>query len=92
MRTLKEILLAAATACDATGRDNCIRVWRFKDAPPELRALSQSGGDEDWLLLVPDGITEEYGWLPWVNVPSFGSCRVDMYPIAGATVFIGCHA
>jgi hypothetical protein len=94
MRTLKEILLAAAAACDAAAptRYACIRVWRFKDAPPELRALSQVGGDEDWLALVPDQMIEEYGWPSWLDAPSFGCAGVDKYPIAGAVVLIGCHA
>lgn len=32
---------------------NHIRVWRFDDAPEELRDLSHHGGDEDWLALIP---------------------------------------
>jgi len=32
---------------------NHIRVWAWKDAPEELKALSQHGGDEDWLALLP---------------------------------------
>jgi hypothetical protein len=28
-------------------------VWRFEDAPEPYRALSQHGGDEDWIIVVP---------------------------------------
>lgn len=30
-------------------------VWAFHDAPSELQALSEHGGDEDWLVLWPPG-------------------------------------
>lgn len=91
MRTLKELLIQAAGAIDAYSVDDCIKVWRFKDAPPELKALSDNGGDEDWLAVVPDDIAGGY-YVPWLEGPSFGCAHVLTYPIAGAIVFIGCHA
>lgn len=30
-------------------------VWAWDDAPEELQAYSEHGGDEDWLVLVPAG-------------------------------------
>lgn len=30
-----------------------ILLWRFEDAPEELQALSNNGGDEDWLAEIP---------------------------------------
>ncbi len=30
-----------------------ILVWRFEDAPEEFRRLSQNGGDEDYVVLIP---------------------------------------
>jgi len=30
-----------------------ISIWRFHEAPEELRALSTHGGDEDWLAELP---------------------------------------
>ncbi len=36
---------------------NHLRVWRFEDAPTELRLLSRHDpGDEKWLALVPPGL------------------------------------
>jgi len=87
MRTLKEALLAAAAAIDQAGdEDWCIRIWPFAAAPPELRALSQAGGDEDWLAVVPDKLAGEY--FPWPGT-GFGSCGIESHPIAGALVYIG---
>lgn len=39
-------------------------VWKFHDAPQELRDLSQNGGDEDWLVELPPG-WDEYGLPFW---------------------------
>ena len=69
-----------------------IQVWRFADAPEDMRALSINGGDEDWLAVVPP----EYGdeWIAWLCPGGpFGVCDVDEYPQPdGRRVFIGCHA
>lgn len=40
---------------------NPILVWEWKDAPQELRALSEHGGDEDWVAEVPPAVDE---WHP----------------------------
>ena len=32
---------------------NCMLIWNWSDAPPELRALSQHGGDENFVAYVP---------------------------------------
>jgi hypothetical protein len=43
---------------------NFIVIWRFEDAPEELQALSDHGGDEDWVALVPPNLKDEYiGWM-----------------------------
>ncbi len=49
-----------------------IKVWMFKDAPRELRALSRSGGEggEDWFVLIPSEYTNkvlEYGLPFWME-------------------------
>lgn len=76
-----------------------ILVWKFYDAPESLQTLSDNGGDEDWLAVVPEG----YGYIGWIEGGSqFGCCGVqtvhhvtvmelpDTY--SGATVYIGSHA
>lgn len=92
MRTLRDTLLAAAVALESTPQSDHIKVWPFKDAPPELQVLSAAGGDEDWLALVPDSIEQEQDYIAWIWGGHFGRCRVNEYPIAGAVVFIGQHA
>ena len=67
-----------------------IIVWEFYDAPGELRCLSNHGGDEDYVALVPKG-----GNVPsWMDSgTAFGCCDVSEHPYDdGRTVFIGAHA
>lgn len=35
-----------------------VMLWDWDDAPPELKALSPHGGDEDWVALVPTNYRE----------------------------------
>ena len=73
---------------------NHMRVWRFADAPMELRELSVAGGDEDWLALIPPALAEE--WVPWMDEgTSFGYYKVREYEhpeLPGYKVRIGQHA
>ena len=87
MRTLRETLMAAVEALDVVQQDDHIKVWRYKDAPPALQGLSQAGGDEDWLALVPDSM--DHCYFPWL-VGRY--VKVNRYLVAGAVVYIGCHA
>jgi hypothetical protein len=74
--------------------ERMIRVWRFHDAPEELRALSDNGGDEDWLAIIPVDLASE--WIPWLDGGSrvgFGVCEVLIYSLPdGSKVRIGVHA
>lgn len=67
-----------------------IRVWPFYDAPPELQALSEHGGDEDWLALVPSSLAE--AWLPWLEGWQFGNDVTTHTLPDGSRVFIAAHA
>jgi hypothetical protein len=77
-----------------TSAPNHIRVWAFEDAPEELRSLSTSGGDEDWLaLLPPKHAGQHIGWLD--SGHSFGCCDVQSYQhpeLPGYEIRIGSHA
>ena len=67
-------------------------VWRFEDAPPELQAIGECGGDEDWLALVPPEIDE---WISWIETGyGFGSCDGPrVHDIGnGWRLFVGAHA
>jgi hypothetical protein len=35
------------------------RIWEFEDAPEEYRKLSEHGGDEDFIVELPEGITQD---------------------------------
>lgn len=76
--------------------ENMIRVWRFEDAPPQLQSLSEHGGDEDWLAVVPiefDGRTD-MDWLLRNGIGCFGVCETSRHelPMSGRVVYIGAHA
>lgn len=71
---------------------NHIRVWRFVDAPEELKALSPHGGDEDWIALVPPKLADEY--IGWLEYGPFGPHRIWEYvhpELPGYVVKIGVH-
>lgn len=68
-----------------------IRIWRFRDAPLSLKELSNHGGDEDWLALIPPKLADVY--IPWLEENSqFGCCAVSTHELAdGSVVKIGSH-
>lgn len=70
-----------------------IWVWRFEDAPEEYRKMSNNGGDEDWLAVVPPSFLKEL-WIPWLQEGSpFGVCDVQIYTLeTGHQVYIGSHS
>lgn len=79
-----------STEPPATLRVDAITVWPFCDAPASLQRLSSNGGDEDWLAFVPDSLVGTYiGWLD--RGSQFGVFCVDVHPIKGGEVRIGCH-
>lgn len=68
-----------------------IKVWRFQDAPEEFRALSDHGGDEDWVAFLPESFNGD--WIDWMESgTSFGCCHVSEHTVEGGTVRIGAHA
>lgn len=65
-------------------------LWPFSDAPVQLQALSQNGGDEDWILVVPAG--EQVPFFAEEG-SRFGCCTVEVHELScGRRVLIGCHA
>ena len=69
-----------------------ILVWSFYDAPKELQDLSNHGGDEDWLALVPPYLADSHiGWLEAGG--QFGCYRVSSNRLEdGSIVYIGAHS
>lgn len=81
-----------------------IRIWRFREAPPELQALSLHGGGEEWLALVPPPMAKfvslverPVAWDLWRLHARLSSDhtrgeRVDIYPLEdGSEVWICGH-
>ena len=67
-----------------------ILVWSFYDAPGELRCLSNHGGDEDWVALVPENMSQP-SWMD--SGTNFGCCDVSDHQLPdGRNVHIGAHA
>ena len=75
-----------------------ILVWKFYDAPEELRAKSIHGGDEDWLAILPAGyysINDIPRWME--DGTAFGCCDVSIETLTdtdykGNILAIGAHA
>jgi len=63
-------------------------LWSFCDAPQEYRDLSGHGGDEDYVLFVPDGFI---GYIDNI-VRAIGVCDTSEHPVAGGTIYIGAHS
>jgi len=68
-----------------------IKVWRFKESPKEYQAMSNNGGDEDWVAFIPDEMSAY--WVAWLESGTpFGCCCVDEFKVDGGTIKIGSHA
>jgi hypothetical protein len=69
---------------------NCAKIWTFFDAPPEYRQLSGHGGDEDWVVFIPDGV--DIYPLTWDDsyIQYWG--HMDRHEVAGGVVIIFAHS
>ena len=67
-------------------------IWAFHDAPEPLKALSENGGDEDWLVAIPKHYEERIKMEPlWVTY--LGACDRDFIDVSdNYLVVIGSHA
>lgn len=84
------IALSRVEAALQTRDPKAVTVWRFDEAPIELRSLSTHGGDEDWLAILPPGQTAPLWAAPGSQ---FGVCDVSEHELLdGSTVLIGAHA
>ena len=74
-----------------------IRVWSFEDAPKRYQNMSEHGGDEDWLAIVPNAyVSSMYldGLPNWMTEGSpFGCCAVSKRKLKdGYWLVIGAHS
>ena len=71
-----------------------IKVWAFYDAPEHLRALSQHGGDEDWLVLVPADVHASWNCGEPYWITKLDTCDEPSKQVLenGDVVYIGAHS
>ena len=73
--------------------DKEIKVWEFSAAPEELKKLGKSGGDEDWLALVPPYYGDKYvGWLESESFGCFKITKIEHPTKTGYNIYVGCHS
>lgn len=72
------------------GEPATVVVWPWSDAPEEYRAMSQHGGDEDWVVFIPKGIATPFH-MDDSYLTHWG--HVDWHTLdSGASVVIYAHA
>jgi hypothetical protein len=75
---------------DMRGLARPILVWRYCDAPEEIKELANHGGDEDWVALVPlEVVAKNIHWMD--EGTTFGCCSVKYIVLRDATLVVGTH-
>jgi hypothetical protein len=71
-----------------------IKIWRFEMAPKKYQNMSDHGGDEDWVAVIPRTSPLSYLRIPFLHEGSaFGRCCVSEHQMPnGDTLLIGAHA
>ena len=67
-----------------------IKVWEWSNAPAHLRGLATTGGDEEWVALVPNSVEAESFGVLWLSEGRFG-INVEAIPWADYVVYISSH-
>ena len=71
---------------------NHIRVYKFKDAPQELKNLLTNCRNEEWIAVVPKEIhKQEQGYIEWLETSNLGSYCVDKFELDDNIIYVGCH-
>jgi len=69
-----------------------IRIWPWKSAPPQFRKLSNNGGDEDWIVYIPQEHLSDVDHSLWLD--NIDSCtepqKIQLKN--GDWIFIGSHS
>ena len=71
-----------------------IFIWRYHNAPQELKDLSVNGGDEDWLVIMKEEVQDQY-YIPFLEEGlsgGIGCCCVDYFKMGDYLMAIGSHA
>jgi len=81
-----------AVLSDGVAAKECmISYWEFRDAPEDLRHMSEHGGDEDWLAVIPHDMMTPHHWQSGTYCDDNISRTPHPY-VKGLDVVIGAHA
>lgn len=69
-----------------------IQVYPWVNAPQSLRDLSDNGGDEDWVVVLPPGMSENRSWYFWLQKMDTCDSPQEYVLQDGWVVVIGSHA
>lgn len=70
---------------------NEVHLWLFEEAPQEYQDLSENGGDEDWVMFVPERL-ESHPLVISMSEKIDVSYSPEEHEVEGGWVFIGSHA
>lgn len=70
--------------------DPPIKIWQFDGAPPEYKAMSGHGGDEDWVIYSPPGLDPDVAESIAENLKRWDFSRYTLED--GSTIWITAHA
>jgi hypothetical protein len=81
------------TPKDTVATPEPIKIWAFQDGPEHLRNMSEHGGDEDWIALVPSNYREvEYTKLNLLDrFVRWGVDAVEVHTTPEGDVYISAH-
>ncbi len=71
-----------------------IQVYPFNDAPKDIQYLANQGGDEDWVVIIPQSLVEDvlrYGAPHWIDAMDANHEPVRVNMANGDVMFVGCH-
>ena len=71
---------------------DAIIIWKWANAPEEYRVLSPHGGDEDWVIEIPESL-QWYSGILFPEGSRWGCCSISQHESDdGLLILIGAHA
>lgn len=69
-----------------------IIIYEFDDAPEELQALSEQGGDEDWIIIIPNDIlNKHHGYITMFETGFIDNQEATHESFPDCTIYISSH-
>lgn len=71
---------------------NHILIYQFYDAPEELQQLSEHGGDEEWIIIIPNTIlNKHHGYISMFEQKFIDNQEVEHENYPDCTIYISAH-